>query len=58
MIANGLNNGTKVAIYDTAGHLIGTATASNGTVAIDTKMAGGNAIIVKIGANSAKFSVK
>ena len=58
VIANGLNNGTKVAIYDTAGHLIGTATASNGTVAIDTKMAGGNAIIVKIGANSAKFSVK
>ena len=58
VIANGLNNGTKVAIYDTAGHLIGTAVASNSTVAIDTKMAGGNAIIVKIGANSAKFSVK
>ena len=58
ILANGLNEGTKVAVYDTAGRLIGTAVATDGSVAIDTKLAEEGTIIVKIGATSAKFSVK
>ena len=58
ILANGLNDGAKVAVYDTVGRLIGTAVAANGSVAIDTKLAKGSTIIVKIGANSVKCSLK
>ncbi len=58
ILANGLNDGAKVAVYDTVGRLIGTAVATNGSVAIDTKLAKGSTIIVKIGANSVKCSLK
>ena len=58
ILTNGLNEGTKVAVYDTAGRLIGSAIATNGTAAIETTLVEGGTIIVKIGANSAKFSVK
>ena len=58
ILASGLNDGTKVAVYDAAGRLIGAAVATNGTVAIDAKLAKGSTIIVKVGAAGVKYSLK
>ena len=58
IVANGLNEGTVVAVYDITGRLLGSASATNGAATIDAQVAEGSTIIVKVGTSSAKFSVK
>ena len=55
---NGLAAGTNVSIYNAAGSLVGAATASNGTATIDTNLAKGSIVIVKIGTAYAKVTMK
>ena len=54
----GLAEGTDVAVYTTAGTLLGTATAVSGTATITTSLTTGNTVIVKIGNSSIKVVVK
>ena len=54
----GLDNGTEVSAYSAAGSLIGATTANNGTVTIDTNLAKGSTVIVKIGTAYAKLIMK
>lgn len=55
---NGLAHGTEVYVYDTAGSLIGSAVAANGTAAVNTGLAAGSTVIVKVGEKSLKLSLK
>ncbi|MBQ4083203.1 MAG: Ig domain-containing protein, partial [Bacteroidaceae bacterium] len=45
----GLAKGTVVSVYDIAGQMIATATATGPTVTFDTKRIGANTVIVKAG---------
>ena len=58
IVLHGLNAGVEVYVYDTAGSLIGSAVAANGTAAINTGLAAGSTVIVKVGENSMKISLK
>ena len=58
IVLNGLNEGAEVYAYDTAGGLIGSAVAANGAAAINTGLATGSTVIVKVGENSMKLSLK
>jgi uncharacterized protein YjdB len=58
ILINGLGKGTEVSAYDTAGSLIGTTVATNGTATLDASLYGGSAIIVKIGERSIKISIR
>ena len=53
----GLAKGTQVRVYNTAGNLIASAVAANGAATIDTKLANGNTVIVKVGTSSVKYSL-
>ena len=58
ILINGITEGTEVFIYDTSGSLVGSAVATNGAATINTGLSAGNTVIVKIGENSVKFSLK
>ena len=58
ILISGINEGTEVFVYDTAGSLIGSAVATNGAATINTGLSAGNTVIVKIGENSVKLSLK
>lgn len=58
ILINGIAEGTEVFVYDTAGSLVGSAVATNGAATINTGLSAGNTVIVKIGENSVKFSLK
>lgn len=58
ILINGITEGTEVFVYDTAGSLVGSAVATNGAATINTGLSAGNTVIVKIGENSVKFSLK
>ena len=58
ILINGLDKGTEVSAYDTAGSLIGTTVATNGAATLDASLSGGSAIIVKIGERSIKISIR
>ena len=58
ILISGINEGTEVFVYDTVGSLIGSAIATNGTATISTGLSAGNTVIVKIGENSVKLSLK
>jgi len=51
-----LEKGTVVNVYDTAGKQIAKAIAANGATTIDTQMAEGSTVIVKIGEFTIKVS--
>ena len=54
----GLAKGAAVEVYDAAGKLIAAATAINGTVTVDTGLAVGNTVIVKVQGDIVKTSLK
>ena len=58
ILINGIAEGTEVFVYDTAGSLVGSAVATNGAATINTGLSAGNTVIVKIGENSVKLSLK
>ena len=58
ILISGINEGTEVFVYDTAGSLVGSAVATNGAATINTGLSAGNTVIVKIGENSLKLSLK
>ena len=58
ILVNGLTERTKIDIYDITGSLIGSTVATNGTAAINTGLAEGNTIIVKVGDHSMKISIR
>lgn len=58
ILISGINEGTEVFVYDTAGSLVGSAVATNGAATINTGLSAGNTVIVKIGENSVKLSLK
>ena len=58
IIISGINEGTEVFVYDTAGSLVGSAVATNGIATITTGLPAGSTVIVKIGENSIKLSLK
>lgn len=53
---SGLVAGTQVSVYDAAGKLVATATATSGTLNIDTNLT--ETAIVKVGEQSVKVSLK
>ena len=58
VLFTGLNKGTKVYAYDTAGSLIDTAIATDGTASLNIALAEGSTIIVKVGEQSMKISIR
>ena len=54
----GIANGTEVSAYSAAGNLIGATVATNGIATIDTNLTKGSIVIVKIGTDYAKVTVK
>ena len=54
----GLPDGAEVAVYDTAGTSLATATAENGTATLTTNLNTGSTALVKIGGHSVKVVVK
>ena len=58
ILINGLDKGTEVSAYDTAGSLIGKAVTTNGTATLDAALLGESTIIVKIGERSIKISIR
>lgn len=55
---SGLAEGTAVAAYSTAGTLLATATATDGTATLDTNLEAGNIAIVKMGDYSIRIAIK
>ena len=55
---SGLAADTEVAAYTTAGTQLATATATGGTITLDTGLEAGSIAIVKIGEHSVKIAVK
>ena len=55
---SGLAAGTAVAAYSTAGTLLATATATDGTATLATNLEAGSIAIVKIGDYSIKVAIK
>ena len=55
---SGLAAGTEVAIYSTAGKLLATATATDGTATFATGLEAGSIAIVKMGDYSIKVAIK
>ena len=58
IVITGIDKGTMVDIYDTAGKQIAQAIAANGAATIDTQMPEGSTVIVKIGEHQIKISLK
>ena len=54
---NGLTDGTVVSVYDITGRKIAAATATNGTASVDTGVAEGSTVIVKIGVSYMKVKI-
>ena len=54
----GVNEGTPVNVYDTAGRIVGMATAAYGTAIISTTLRSGEIGIVKIGEKAVKVVMK
>lgn len=54
----GIANGTEVSAYSAAGNLIGATVATNGIATIDTNLTKGSIVIVKIGTDYAKVTLK
>ena len=57
IIIAGLNKGTMVDVYDTAGKQIANAISANGTTTIDTQLPKGSTVIVKIGEYTIKTTL-
>ena len=55
---SGLADGTEVAVYSTAGMQLATATATDGTAILNTGLTEGSIVVVKIGYNSMKVTVR
>ena len=55
---SGLAAGTAVAAYSTAGTLLATATATDGTATLATSLEAGNIAIVKMGDYSIRIAIK
>ena len=53
----GLAEGTEVNVYDTTGRLVATATATDGTVTVNTKLAAGSTVIVKVAGHNMKVAL-
>ena len=51
---SGLAEGTEISVYDTAGRLVATTTAVEGAATINTKLAVGSTVIVKVGEHNMK----
>ena len=58
ILINGLDKGTEVSAYDTAGSLIRTTVATDGTAILNTALSSESTIIVKIGERSIKISIR
>jgi hypothetical protein len=54
----GANEGTPISVYNAAGQLVGTATATTGTTTISATLHGGNVGIVRIGERAVKVIMK
>jgi len=54
----GVNEGTDISVYDTAGRMVGSATTANGTTNISTTLRSGEIGIVKIGEKAVKVVMK
>lgn len=57
VVITGLEKGTVVNVYDTAGKQIAKAIAANGATTIDTQMAEGSTVIVKFGEHHIKVAL-
>ena len=54
----GVAEGTVICVYDTAGRMVSSATAANGTTTISTMLGSGTVGIVKIGDKAVKVAMK
>ena len=55
---SGLADGTEVAVYDSAGHQLAIAVATEGTATLSANLAAGTTAIVKIAGQSIKVVMK
>ena len=58
IIIDGLAEGTEVAVYSVVGKQIAAITTTGGTTTIDTGLAKGSTIIVKVGGDNFKVSIQ